>query len=256
MIYGIIAEMNKILPQAMFSRLVLSSADGLSSYLDVGSHQTSFGPVGLASGAAPPAFHQTKKIGAFDHTYNLDPTDSNHPTLQIDATDLVGAASSSGLGIDSVSTQATSDVGSANILLTDHPPFALGVLGLSVSATFIHSASSASYVFGANRGFLSGDASFGSLAIGGALIGKTLTFAGDAKANTILFQSSSVTITLDKQIRSEFLPPSAATPTAPNRITTDALDIHLANAHLFGQTITGDITLGETSASLFPPLHA
>jgi hypothetical protein len=237
----------------MFSRLVLSSADGLSGQLDVGSHQTSLGPVGLASGAAPPAFHQTKKIGAFDHSYNLNGTDPDHETLQIDATKLNSTASSSGLGIDSVSTQATSDFSSANILLTDSTPFALAVLGLAVSANFIHSESSASYVFGPNRGFLSGDASFGSLLIGGALIGKTLIFAGDAKANTILFKSLSVTITLDKQVRSEFLPPSAA---APNRITTDALDIHLTNAHLFGKTITGDITLGETSASLFPPLHA
>jgi hypothetical protein len=246
--------MNKV-PQAIFSPLVLSSANSLSGYLDVGSHQTSFGPVGLVSGAAPPAFHQTQKIDAFDRTYNIDPTDSNHPTFQINATKLVCATNSSGLGIDSVSTQATSDFASANILLTDNPPFSLGVLGLSVSATFIHSASSASYVFGANHGFLSGDASFGSLTISGGLIGKTLTFAGDAKANTILFQSSSVTITLDKQIRSEFLPPSPATPTTPNRITTDALDIHLNNAHLFGRTISGDTTFGETSASLFPPLH-
>ena len=39
-------------------------------------------------------------------------------------------------------------------------------------------------------------------------------------------------------------------------ITTDALDIHLNNAHLFGRAISGDITFGVTSASLFPPLHA
>src|ERR1700732_2694738 len=78
--------------RVMFSRLVLSSADGLSGQLDVGSHQTSLGPVGLASGAAPPAFHQTKKIGAFDHSYNLNGTDPNHETLQIDATKLNSTA--------------------------------------------------------------------------------------------------------------------------------------------------------------------
>jgi hypothetical protein len=89
----------------------------------------------------------------------------------------------------------------------------------------------------------------------GALIGETLTFSGDAAANTILYRSPSVTITLDKQMLSEFLPPSASSPTGPNQITTDALDIHLNNAHLFGRTISGDITLGVTSAALFPPLH-
>ena len=248
--------MNKILPQPMFSQLVLSSADGLSGYLDVGNHQASFGPIGLASGAAPPAFHHTKNIGVFDKTYNLDPTNPSHPSLHVNATNLVSTANSPGLGIDAVSTQATADFGSTNVLLTDNPRFALGILALSVSATFIHSASSASYVFGMNHGFLSGDASFGSLSIGGALIGKTLMFTGDAKANTILFHNSSVTITLDKQIQSDFLPPSAAAASpAHNRITTDAIDIHLDHAHLFGKTITGDIKLSETSASLFP-LHA
>jgi hypothetical protein len=202
-----------------------------------------------------------KTVAAFDHTYSLDPTDFFHPTLHIDATKIVNTASSAGIGVDSISTQATSDIGSANFLLTDNPPDILSILGLSVSARLVHSDANASYVFGPNRGSLSGDASFGSLRIAGALIGgETLTFSGDAGANTIPYKSTSkspsVTITLDKQILSEFLPPSASSPTGPNQITTDALDIHLNNAHLFGRTISGDITLGVTSAALFPPLHA
>lgn len=239
----------------MFSQLVMASADGLVGLLDVGNTQITLGPVGEVSGAAPPRFHNTKSIAAFDHTYNLDPANLLHPTLQIDATGIVNTVSSAGIGVDSISTQASSDIGSANILLTDSPPNILGILGLSVSAKFIHSESDASYVFGPNRGFLTGDASFGSLAISGALIGKTLTFSGDAAADTIFYKSPTVTITLDKQTLSDFLPPSASGPIHPNQITTDALDIHLNNAHLFGQAISGDITLGVTSASLFPPLH-
>jgi hypothetical protein len=240
----------------MFSQLVLSSADGLIGSLDVGNTQTSFGPVGEVSGAAPPAFHHTAGVVVFDHTYNLDPSNFLHPTLHIDATKIVNTVSSPGSGIDNISTQATSSIGSANFLLTDNPPDIVSILGLSVSATFVHSESNASYVFGPNRGFLSGDASFGSLTISGSLIGKILTFSGDAAANTVFYKSPTVTITLDKQTLSDFLPPSASGPVGPNQITTDALDIHLNNAHLFGRAISGDITLGVTSASLFPPLHA
>lgn len=248
--------MNKTVAPPTFSQLLLSSADSLSGYLDVGSSQTSFGPVGQAAGAAPPAFHQTRRIAAFEHTYGGDAVGANRATLQIDATNLVNTANSAGLGVDAVSTQATSDLGSANIVLTANPLNTLSMLGLSVSATLIHSESDASYVFGPNRGYLDGGASFGSLMIGGALIGKALTFAGAPTANTILYQSASVTITLDKQTFSEFLPPSGLAPIRPNRITTDAVDISLNHAHLFGKTISGNITLGETSASLFPPLHA
>jgi hypothetical protein len=96
---------------------------------------------------------------------------------------------------------------------------------------------------------------FGSITISGSLVGfKTLTFSGHAAANTVLFHSSTVTVTLDKQTLSDFLPPVAAG-AAPrvlaNRITTDALDIQLNKAPLLGQTITGDIRLGETSATHF-----
>jgi hypothetical protein len=95
---------------------------------------------------------------------------------------------------------------------------------LDVRASFIHSESSASYVFGPDRGFLAGDASFGSLTISGALIGKTVTFSGTAAADTVLYSSPTETITLDKQTVSDFLPPSD-TGVGPNRITRDALDI-------------------------------
>ena len=64
---------------------------------------------------------------------------------------------------------------------------------------------------GPNRGFVAGDASFGSLTISGSLVGfKTLKFSGDAAANTVLFHSSTVTITLDKRTLSDFLPPVSA----------------------------------------------
>ena len=130
--------MNKTVPPA-FSQLLLSSADSLSGYLDVGGSQTSFGPVGQAAGAAPPAFHQTRRIAAFEHTYGGDAVGANRATLQIDATNLVNTANSAGLGVDAVSTQATSDLGSANIVLTANPLNTLSMLGLSVSATLIHS---------------------------------------------------------------------------------------------------------------------
>jgi hypothetical protein len=62
--------MSKTSPSPIFSQLVLSSADSLSGFLQAGSSPIVFGPVGLASGEAPPAFDQTKKIGSFAHSYD------------------------------------------------------------------------------------------------------------------------------------------------------------------------------------------
>lgn len=247
--------------------LLQSTADSLSGSLQVGNHVTSFGPVGEVAGTAPPAFHQTKKIGQFDHSYDLNPPLLLAPTLRIDTTNLVNNVVSRGIGVDTLGADATANIGSATILLTDGWLATPILLGLSATATFIHSKSAASYVFGPNRGFLAGDASFGSLSISGSLVGgKTLTFSGDAAPNTVLFHNSTVTITLDKQTLSDFLPPVAPGAVIPpllaNRITTDALDIQLNKASLFGQTITGDIRIGETSATYFhspippPPVPA
>ena len=240
----------------MSSQDVLSEADSLSGSFVTGGHTTAFGPIGQVSGIAPPAFHHIVKIGAFGETFSLDPTSLIDPTLQINATDLTNTASSDGLGIDNISTQSTSDIASASIVLTGAVSSTLEILGLSVAATFIHSNSSASYVFGPDRGFVSGDASFQSLSISGSLIGgKTLTFSGDAAPNTVLYHSPTVTITLDQQTLSDFLPPSPVAsgtpPILPNRITTDALNIQLTDAPLLGVPITGHISLGETSATYF-----
>jgi hypothetical protein len=72
----------------------------------------------------------------------------------------------------------------------------------------------------------------------------------------VLFHSSTVTITLDKQTLTDFLPPvSAGAGPVPallrDRITTVALDIQFNKAPLFGQTVTGDVRIGESSATYF-----
>jgi hypothetical protein len=235
--------------------LLMSSANGLSGYVDYDGRATQIGPVGLAAGAAPPPFEQTTKVRLYDHSYGLDAGNPVHPALNAELTNVADTAASPGIGVDSIGTAATSDIGSAAILSADYPPAVMGIVGLDVQASFIHSASTASYVFGANRALLAGGASFGSLSIQGALIGNTVTFSGTPAANAVLYSSPTVTITLDKQAISDFLPPSGGA-VGPNRITTDALDIHLNNAQLFGKTISGDIVLGESSAALWPPLHA
>jgi hypothetical protein len=254
----------------MVSTMILGSADDLIGSVTAGSHTTSFGPVGAVEGAAPPADTQTNKIASLDQTYKLDPAAPAHATLGLAAKNLGDTVTSPGIGVDNVGLQSTSDIASASLDIVVNPLSTLAMLGLSLTATLIHSDSNASYVFGANRGFLSGDASFGALSIGGALIGKTLTFAGDAAANTVLCKSPSVTITLDKQVLSDFLPPlppvNPGGPMVPvlgpqpvidlpNRLTTDAIDIQLNSTTLFGTTYSGDITLGQTSATLVPTLH-
>ncbi len=153
----------------------------------------------------------------------------------------------------SIQTGSIPSIGSANFLLTVNPLFPgglLGILGLSLTASDIRSSSEASYVFGMNKGFLAGDASFGSLKIGGALIGRELTFSGGAAANTVLLSTPTVEVTLNKQVPADLISCGRKCTTTPISVTTDAIDINFHNAPLFGHMISGDIVIGETSASL------
>jgi hypothetical protein len=242
---------------------VSSSADSFAGSLNADGFTTTIDPFAPVSGSAPPAYDDTSSIASFDHTYDLTPVtaaESNILSLEMQASHMVNTAASLPQVIaDQIGAIGTADLGSASFTLTDspNPMLPLSILGLSVEATGIHSESNSS--FGpTDEGFLSGDASLHSLTVTGPLVnGDTLTFSGNAAKDTVLYKSSTVTITLDDQ--TVLLPPSAAAsgiigPT----IFTDAIDIQLNHAKFAGQTITGNFDIGQSSASysLIPPAHA
>jgi hypothetical protein len=226
--------------------IVSSSADSLSGSLDADGFTTTVAPFAQVSGAAPPAYDDTKRVASFNRLYDLTPGDSNELSLQMQATHMLNSANSAGMGIDEIGATGAADLGSAYFLLADTlGPSGPTALGLSVEATGVHSESSSSFVVG-SRGFVSGDASFSSVTITGALVnGEALHFSGDAAPDTVLYSSPTVTITLDDQIL--LLPP--ATGLIGPTITTDAIDIRINDAKFGGHTISGDFAFGQSSAS-------
>ncbi len=238
------------------TELVSSSANSFGGSLDADGFTTTIPPFAPVSGSAPPAYDDTSRIASFDHTYDLTPAEDNTLSLTMQATDMVNTAKSPGIGVDQIGASGAADLGSASFVLADTPGpmLPLSILGLSVEATGIHSDSNSSFVFGPNEGSLSGDASFHSLKVTGALVnGDTLTFSGNAAPDTVLYKSSTVTITLDDQRL--LLPPAASSGIIGPTIITDAIDIQFNHAKFAGQTITGDFDIGQSSASyvLIPP---
>jgi hypothetical protein len=236
------------------TKLVSSSADSFTGSLKADGFTTTVAPFAPVSGSAPPAYDQAKTAAYFDHLYELTPSEFNDLSLQVQARQMFNAASSAGLGVDQIGANGTADLSSANLLLTDTVGLTgPTVLGLSVAATGVHSDSNSSLVFGPNRGFLAGDASFQSLTITGALVnGRTLTFSGDAKPDTVLYSSPTVTITLDEQTL--LLPPATTGSVIGPMISTDAIDIHFNGVNLIGNTISGHFDIGQSSAN-FALIH-
>jgi hypothetical protein len=230
------------------TKLVSSSADSFTGSLNADGFTTTVAPFAQVSGSAPPAYDQTKTVASFDHLYELTPSELNDLSLQVQTAHMFNAARSAGLGVDEIGANGTADLSSAHFLLTDTVGTGPTVLGLSVEATGVHTDSNSSFVFGPNRGFLAGDAGFHSLTIAGELLGgKTLTFSGDAKPDTVLYSSPTVTITLDEQRL--LLPPAATGGVIGPSITTDAIDIQFSGAKLLGNTISGHFDIGQSSAS-------
>ncbi len=239
------------IPRTTPVSIASSSADGLAVHLAPGGKALDFGPIAHVEGSAPPTYDKAQIVDHLDQTLSLEPGSSLNPTLQIHATGLGTNATSAGMGIDSVSATGEASVGSAEFLLTDNPLLPRGILsllGLSVSASHIHSSATYSHIYGMDRSFVSGEAGFGSLSLSGALIGKTLTFSGDAAPNTVLFSSPIVTVTLDRQTVSDLISNGLDKTITPVGITTQAIDISLHNASLFGRSVSGNVIIGQASA--------
>ncbi|MDQ2739311.1 MAG: hypothetical protein M3Y35_12025, partial [Actinomycetota bacterium] len=148
--------------------------DGLTTNID---------PIGMVAGSAPPAYQKQAGIANVGLTRDLDGKLPG-PILHVAADGLATKAMSSGITVDAVTASASSSLRDANVLLAADPLLPAGALDLFVAATGVQSGSDIALVF-PDHTFATGDAHFGSVAVGGGLLGKTLTFSGDASPNTV-----------------------------------------------------------------------
>jgi hypothetical protein len=126
---------------------------------------------------------------------------------------------------------------------------------LSVKATGMESESNSS--IGPNGdSFLSGDASFHSLTVTGALGGgETLTFSGSAAADMVLYKSSTVTITLDEQTL--LLPPGVTDGSISPSITTGSTFSSTTRSSAIRRSpATSKSARASASYGLTPPAHS
>ena len=231
---------------------------------------------GVAAGSAPPAYDQTAAVPEASRAYGIgpvDPSDDDYdgPWLAVHATNVRAEASSPGFGVDVISSSASEQIGSVAATIyaspedpsAPEPPDAIEVqslvVGLQVSASSISSDASASHVFGSSRNVFSSTADFGSLSIGGPLLGQSdpVTFSGAADPNTVLVDNDSVVVTLNKQDLLDAHGRLASDPTAASTVLSKALDIHLKGQPAAGQPpgffagpFSGDIVVGVSVANI------
>jgi hypothetical protein len=229
-----------------------SSAYGIDGTFTSENQTIEVGPIGAVAGKAPRPYNKTVRVAKINKSAAIVEGSLPIPTFFLDASGIKSHAASQGIAIDSVSAEGDAAIKSLNLMISLNPPppgaSPLPLPFLALSGTAIASSANFSRVFPGTP-VVTGSAEFGSLSIIGSLIGyQTLTYAGSAPKNTVIYQSPTVTITLNKEVVAGVISCQLRCAFTPSGITTRAVDISLNNADIRGSAVTGDIAIAESAA--------
>ena len=225
------------------------SALGLTADFTIDGVSTTIAPVNeLGSGTAS-TYDKTTSIGSYSKVLVLTADGGSLPTLTIDTlaerTHLKG-----GFGIDTDSALAAMSVASINLKLAPYTPPNSGVVAapyLQITATKVSETASYNIIaIVPSRTTLLATGTIDTLTVTGPLVGgKTLTFSGSPKENTVLYQSPTVTITLNRRIRNGLISCSPKCVFTPYSVNATGIDITLNDAKLGTHTVSGDISIAS-----------
>ncbi|HEY1260814.1 MAG TPA: hypothetical protein VGF34_16315 [Stellaceae bacterium] len=234
-----------------------STAYGI--YVQITEHRNAvtLGPIAEIARNLPPAYDKAVVAAPVHRIVPLIAGKTVTPSLFLNAADFESHVASKGFGIDFVSTEADTLIKNINLsLMLNPPPPIAGHAILPQPQPFLqlsarHIASTASFTkVVPSRVTDLGSARFGGLTISGTLVGnRKLAFTGDADQDTILFQSPTVTITLNQQTQVGLISCSPNCVFTPYSITIDAVDISLDHANIDGHSVSGEIVLGQAHAN-------
>jgi hypothetical protein len=231
-----------------------NTALGIDTHFESGGMRTHLGPVGAVAHNNNGAYDKSVQVSKVTENAAII-AQSPPPTIFINGSNISSEVKNSGIGVDSETSEATSSVGHASLMLNLNPPPPsanvvepqpyLQVTGANFTADANFSTVFPSYTSA------TGTSSVKNLKIFGSLVGtSTLTYSGSAAPNTVIYDSPTVTITLNKQITAQVI-----TCTEPGGCTTKvysimvaALDISLNKAMIDGHKVTGDIVVAQAEA--------
>jgi len=194
-----------------------------------------------ASGSAPPAYSVKTSVKSFSKTLSLP----DFTSLSVSTGVTTDTAASMGQQGDTATATASSSIQSASASVTN--PLLSGKLSLSgteikSTAEFVASTKAAPLA--------SGTTTIAGLVVDMSLLGLGVhNYTGTPKPNMVLFKSKdgSVIVYLNRQTKT--LAPASDQPDATaTSITVRAVDVHLTDAMVAGQSISGDIEIGISYA--------
>jgi hypothetical protein len=252
-----------VLASAVSSRATESSAVAFVAQFDQGAYSTGIAGVAAASGHGPQAYRSISKLNSFHQPLLIQPGRLPLPEMTANLSKVVDTATSPGIGVDRLSSDGDSVIGSASVTLTGYqcPACVQPVIDyLSLQAATI--SASAQFAFTAPSFLIfKGSTTLGPVRLTGQLVGdKAISYPGGSPApNFILYKDgatvakSTVVIMLNRQQQAGTVSfcgggPASSCPFNPSNIMTTAIDIRLHGAMIAGTPVTGNIEIGRTKA--------
>ncbi len=231
-----------------------SAAFGLSGDLAYGTWKIVQAPVNPLHASPRDTYNKTLNYGAYQVKTPLPPA-GKAPTLSI-KTDNLRSHVSGTQGKDGRDDDGEAIVTGLSLILAPPKRASGGVTSppyLQITANKLQE--TASYKQRTAGTTVSGVAAIGGLTVTGTLVGnKTLKFSGAPIASKVLYQSPTVTVTLNRQFSTGLISctagPKGGCVYTPYGIRTAALEVTLTNALMGERKVSGTITIGGGQAGL------
>jgi hypothetical protein len=230
-----------------------SAAYGIYAEFRQDGNMVPFGPLAQIAGRAPPPYHDTVAAAQVRKVVPIVAGSRPITSLFVNAGDFESHVASNGFGVDTISAEADTKIQGINLaLMLDPPPPGPAAEPLQpfLSLSARHMASTADFsLVVPNHASVTGSAGFDHLVVFGTLVNnQTLEFSGEARPNTVLYQSPHVTITLNQEVTVGLITCNPKCVFIGEQITTYAVDIMLDHANLDGRIVSGVILLGMADA--------
>ena len=232
-----------------------ASAFGITASFTSGGVTTVINPVNRLAGGTTTTFDKAKNSGAYQKILIVSAGATPVPALVVNAKNFLSHVKG-GFGVDTISAEGDATTTGLDISLQLYPPVPGPVPQpfLHITATRIHDTASYNFVAPALAG-VDAHADIGGLAVGGSLLhGVTLQYSGTPAQNHVLFQSPTLTITVNQRISSELISCTPKCVVSPVSIGANALEITLNNANLNGHRVSGQIDISGTQGGSELPL--
>ena len=228
----------------------LSSALGIQAKLQVEGISTQVGPIDQLVGQTSGAYNSSETVARVNESTALVAQPVT-PTIFVRAKNIVSHIAASGIQIDSRTSRGDSQIDSADIWINLNPPPPTGPFPqpyLSITLHNLDASANYSLVLPKTSAIV-GNTSLGSLSVSGQFVGDaTLKYAGSAAPNTLIFDTPTITITLNRQMKTGIISCSPNCTFTPTSLDVSAVYIELHKAIMGNHKISGTIAIGENSA--------